>query len=69
MWGSVTPSSSLLLLGARHWLSSLGTIAIGPLMETFIVLIIKLLQAMLDTETDFSQSGQVCNLAMLHKVH
>ncbi len=24
MWWSVTPGSSLLILGARHWLSSLG---------------------------------------------
>ncbi len=39
--------------------SSLGGIAIGLLAETFYVLIINLLQATLDTETDFFQSGQV----------
>ena len=40
MWWSVTPGFSLLLLGARHWLSSLGTIAIGLLAETVHMLII-----------------------------
>ena len=49
--------------------SSLRAIAIGLLAETFSVLIINLLQAMIDTETDFSQSGQVCNLSMLYRAH
>ena len=39
MWWSVTPNSSLLLLGATHWLSSLA-ITIGLLVETLYVLII-----------------------------
>ena len=55
----MTPSS-LLLTERRHW-----AIAIGLLAETFFVLIIGLLQAMLDAETDFSQSGHVANLAGL----
>ena len=42
---------------APNGVSSLRTIAIGLLTETFSVLIINSLQAMLDTETDFSQSG------------
>ena len=37
---------------------SLGTIAIGLLSETFFVLIINPLHAILDAETDLSQSGQ-----------
>ena len=43
--------------------SSLGAIAIGLLAETFSVLIINLLQAMLDTEIDFSQSN-VCHRSL-----
>ena len=48
---------------------SLRAIAIGLLEETFSVLIINPLQAILDAETDLSQSGQVCNLPMLQKMH
>ena len=43
--------------------SSLGSIAIGPLAETFSVLIINLLLAILDTETDFSLS-KVCHKSL-----
>ena len=43
--------------------------AIGLLAETFFVLIINSLQVTLKAETDFSQSGQICNLAMLDKMH
>ena len=49
--------------------SSLRAIAIGLLEETFSVLIINPLQAILDAETDLSQSGQVCNLSMLYRAH
>ena len=48
---------------------SLGAIAIGLLTETSFVLIINSLKAKLDTETDFYQPRQVCNLAMLHKAN
>ena len=54
MWWTVTPSS-LLITELRHW----GLISWSPCGDLF-VLIINPLQAILDTETDFSQPGQVC---------
>ena len=48
---------------------SLRAIAIGLLEETFSVLIINPLQAILDAETDLSQSGQVCVLASPELCH
>ena len=63
MWWTVTPSS-LLITELRHW----GLISWSPCGDLF-VLIINPLQAILDTETDFSQSGQVCVLASPELCH